>query len=395
MSVTAIAPMWTLSAAEPDKEAPKKEVSAPSNSVAASDRVDINKTLSDTALEKQRQELIKLQLESALTEAKTKLSSETQRERITELENQVKENALLANLATSKSNLLEETTKLLELQRKARSMLTGEPEDLAEPFDEVTGTLTIGQRRIPLNGPIVDPATAEYVESRIQFFNNQESTKPIFIVIDDSPGGSVSAGFRILEAMKGSRAPVYVVVKSFAASMAAGITTLAKRSFVLRNARILHHQLSSGMQGNYSDLKDQNRHMEEWWNRLAAPVAKKMGIGIDEFVQQMYSNVKSGDWEVFADQAVALKWADTVVTSIRETAITKLSGESEESPSAFFMSKVEQNASGQAVIRLPRSFYPRDLIFISGGSGVEYVFDQPPMTYQMVRQRLKTFNEAR
>ena len=50
----------------------------------------------------------------------------------------------------------------------------------------------------------------------------------IFIVIDTSPRGSVMAGYRILKAMESSDAPVHVVVKSFAASMAAAITTLGE-----------------------------------------------------------------------------------------------------------------------------------------------------------------------
>ena len=55
------------------------------------------------------------------------------------------------------------------------------------------------------------------------------------------------AGYKILKAMEGSAAPVYVVVKSFAASMAANIATQSKKSFAYPNAIILHHQISGSL----------------------------------------------------------------------------------------------------------------------------------------------------
>jgi ATP-dependent Clp protease protease subunit len=179
-------------------------------------------------------------------------------------------------------------------------------------------TLVISDRRIPLNGPI-SARTASEISTRIQYYNNKDSKKPIFIVIDDSPGGSVMAGYHILKAMEGSDAPVYVVLKQFAASMAACITTLADRSFAYPNAVMLHHQISSGVRGNLTQQRESLEEVEEWWRRLAEPVAKKMGIGTEEFIKQMYDKVSTGDWTEFADEAQRLKWVDVIVEEIRET----------------------------------------------------------------------------
>ncbi|HTY87930.1 MAG TPA: ATP-dependent Clp protease proteolytic subunit [Candidatus Acidoferrum sp.] len=189
-----------------------------------------------------------------------------------------------------------------------------------EPFKD--GVLTISDRRIALNGPIwMD--TADYVVERIDYFNNQSQEYPIFIVIDSSPGGSVMAGYRILKAMEGSPAPVYVVVKSFAASMAAGITTLSKKSYIYPNAIMLHHQISSGSFGNLTMHKEDLKELEEWWKRLAAPIAAKMGISLDEFIKRMYANRSTGDWEEFGDNARKLKWADEVAQTIQEESYDK------------------------------------------------------------------------
>jgi ATP-dependent Clp protease protease subunit len=189
-----------------------------------------------------------------------------------------------------------------------------------EPFKD--GVLTISDRRIALNGPIwMD--TADYVVERIDYFNNQSHEFPIFIVIDTSPGGSVMAGYKILKAMDGSAAPVYVVVKSFAASMAAGITTLSKRSFVYPNAILLHHQIAGGIGGNLTQARENLKEMEEWWKRLAAPVAAKMGISLDEFIKRMYQNRSTGDWEEFGDNARKIKWVDEIAQTIQEESYDK------------------------------------------------------------------------
>jgi ATP-dependent Clp protease protease subunit len=128
------------------------------------------------------------------------------------------------------------------------------------------------------------------------------------------------AGYKILRSMQSSTAPVYVVVKSFAASMAAAIATLAPRSFAYPNAIILHHQISSGTIGNLTEQREGLKTLEQWWQRLAAPIAAKMGISTDDFIKQMYAHTASGDWKEFADEAVKLKWVDTVVGRCQETA---------------------------------------------------------------------------
>ncbi len=182
--------------------------------------------------------------------------------------------------------------------------------------------LYVSDRRIPLNGPIIS-GTADWVTQRINYFNNQDSTLPIFIVIDDCPGGSVMQGYRIVEAIEQSDAPVHVVVKSFAASMAAVITTLADHSYAYPNAIILHHQMSSGMAGNLTQQEEQLENAKEWARRLADPVAKKMGVTYDRFVELMYENNSNGDWEEFADKAVELKWVNTVIDEVREVGIRR------------------------------------------------------------------------
>jgi ATP-dependent Clp protease, protease subunit len=170
------------------------------------------------------------------------------------------------------------------------------------------------------------------------------------------------AGYKILKAMNGSAAPVYVVVKSFAASMAANIATQSKKSFAYPNAIILHHQISSWAVGNLTEQKEDVKEMEEWWKRLAAPVAAKMGISLDEFIKRMYKNRSTGDWMEFGDSACKLKWVDQIVSTIREDSYDK----NPDAPSALNESsapgyvdhqptlKERVDANGKRYVLLPR-----------------------------------------
>ena len=193
---------------------------------------------------------------------------------------------------------------------------------LKDPL-QASGSLIISDRRIELSGCIT-PWQANYITDRIQYFNNKDTSSPIFIVIESSPGGSVSAGSCILKAMENSQAPVYVVVKSFAASMAALITTLADKSYAYPNAVILHHQPWTFTWGNVRELKEEQALLQEWWNRLGGQVAKKMGISLKKLDALLYEKSARGDWSEFADRAQKLKWVDHIINGIQDSSIREL-----------------------------------------------------------------------
>ena len=228
-----------------------------------------------------------------------------------------------------------------DAEDKWRDAVNAPPTYTMEPFKD--GVLTISDRKIELDGPIVT-GTADNVCDRIDYFNNQDRTKPIFVVINNSPGGSVMQGYRILKAIETSDAPVHVVVRSFAASMAATIATLAPHSYAYPNAIILHHQMSGSAVGNMTDMEQEVKTMQEWERRLAEPIAKKMGITLDEFKAKMYSAKKSGDWDEFADKALQLHWIDHIVNEIREEGIRKKPTENR-MPSWMFMMKSDDKGS--------------------------------------------------
>ncbi len=305
----------------------------------------------------------------ALLRERDRLKTENELEK---LRRQAMTERLEAELARLKAEKLRIETKMqVETTKETlEDRVLGEERYPDQPFQN--GELCISTRRIELNGPIMTGA-ADYVCQRLDYFNNQ-SSKPIFIVIDSSPGGSVIEGFHILQGMKESKAPIHVVVKRYAASMAACITTLADHSYCYPNAIILHHQASSSLRGNGRTMEDQKRQFDEISDRLLGKVAKKIGLDYDQFVQQMYENRVSGDWDLFGDRAVEKGWVEHVAEVVREESIRRrpkgmptrpfsifaAQGKDELQPASNYLERYEASlheevdAQGNRFVRLPR-----------------------------------------
>jgi ATP-dependent Clp protease protease subunit len=266
---------------------------------------------------------------------------------------------------------LQNDIAAIETRDKRAQFADSKPVFLEKPLRD-DGILVVSDRRIPLNG-LITTSTADFVTSRIQYWNNKDRKLPIFIVIDASPGGSVMAGYRILKAMQSSDAPVHVVVKSFAASMAAAITTLATESYAYPNAVILHHQISSVITGqlNLTEQREFHQESERWWQRLGAPVAAKMGVSTDEFIKEMYQHSSNGDWSEFGEDAAKLHWVNHIVKGIDETSFTRDpdivdAGKPAAGRTAALEEQVDSN--GKPFVWLPR-LMPKDVYFICNPDG--------------------------
>ncbi|MGJ8722991.1 MAG: ATP-dependent Clp protease proteolytic subunit [Roseibacillus sp.] len=369
-----------------DKKKPSKEESAKAKIAATQSRLALENALAAEEVKKEHAELqaqvARLKLEKelltetlAIAELKQKQELAKEEARFRKETAQLAREASLAKMeaetlgATFKAKQAEFGIELAELENEVKSFeankkredyADNEPVYLTDPLLK-NGTLVISDRRIDLNGPIFSEL-AEHVTERINYYNNKNDEFPIFIVINDSPGGSVMSGMQIMKAMHGSEAPVYVVVKGFAASMAASLTTLAERSFAFPNAVILHHQVLSFSFGNLTETREHTRQLEEWWRRLANPIAKKMGISREEFIDLMYENTVSGDWTEFADQAKKLKWVDHVVSNIRETSLLKNPDASRPStsPSAQAVAGAPSATTANVIPRLN----PKDVLYL-------------------------------
>ncbi|MGI5860430.1 MAG: ATP-dependent Clp endopeptidase proteolytic subunit ClpP [Myxococcales bacterium] len=129
--------------------------------------------------------------------------------------------------------------------------------------------------RIVFLGTPVDDDVANVIIAQLLFLESEDPDKDINLYIN-SPGGSVTAGLAIYDTMQYVKPPVSTICMGQAASMgalllAAGAT--GKR-YALPHSRIMIHQVSSGAQGQASDIEIQAKEILRLKAKLNEILAK-------------------------------------------------------------------------------------------------------------------------
>lgn len=128
--------------------------------------------------------------------------------------------------------------------------------------------------RIVFLGTEVDDYVANLLVAQLLFLEKEDPDKDIDFYIN-SPGGSVSAGMAIYDAMQIIKPDVNTVCVGMAASMGAVLLAggAAGKRHSLENARIMIHQGSAGTRGTIADmniaLAEFNRYNEIIFGVLA------------------------------------------------------------------------------------------------------------------------------
>lgn len=162
-------------------------------------------------------------------------------------------------------------------------------------------------RIIMLNGPVTDESAANII-AQMLFLSNDDPKSDIQFYIN-SPGGSVSAGFGIIDTMKFLRCDVATTCIGMAASMGACLLaagTKGKR-YVLQNSQVMLHQplLGGVLQGSATDLGIEAAHMIRLRQRLYALMAEYTGKSTDTIHRDFDRN----KW-LFAEEAISYGCAD-------------------------------------------------------------------------------------
>jgi ATP-dependent Clp protease protease subunit len=90
---------------------------------------------------------------------------------------------------------------------------------------------------------------------------------PIRLFIN-SYGGSVFAGFSIMDTILNSEIPVHSYIDGSAASAATLISVAAKKRFIFENSFMLIHQLSSSIWGKFEEFKDEMDNLDLIMNKI-------------------------------------------------------------------------------------------------------------------------------
>lgn len=262
---------------------------------------------------------------------------------------------------------------ILELERKLKERIRSQQWSQYVPSNieyhdnpVIDGFIHITDRKIIMN-EVITYQLGDFVSEKIHYFNNKSIKEPIFLVIERCPGGSVIAGYKIIKAIESSPAPVYVIVKSYAASMAAIITSRAKYSYAYPQAIILHHQVSSWNVGNLTQQKERLEMSRLWMEKLYEPLAKRMNMTLEKLIERMYKENSDGDWEEFAEDAVKLKWITATVDGIKDMSIRNILQKPNEKYPRFFAAEEKKDSSGNRFVQLPR-INRHDFYFIDRNS---------------------------
>ncbi len=128
--------------------------------------------------------------------------------------------------------------------------------------------------RIIFLGTEIDDTVANLIIAQLLFLESEDKTKDIKIYIN-SPGGSVTAGLAIYDAMQYVKPDVSTMCVGMAASMGAVLLAggAAGKRFALPNAEIMIHQVLGGFSGQATDIKihaDRILHIKDRLNEILA-----------------------------------------------------------------------------------------------------------------------------
>jgi ATP-dependent Clp protease protease subunit len=163
--------------------------------------------------------------------------------------------------------------------------------------------------RIIFLGTPVDDTVANVIIAQLLFLESDDPDKEVNLYIN-SPGGSVSAGLGIYDAIQHIKCPVNTTVVGLAASMGALLLACGTgKRYALPNARIMIHQpLLQGVGGQVTDIEITAREAIKTKDQMAEILAKHTGQPVD----RVKTDTERDRW-MSAEEAKAYGLVDDVV----------------------------------------------------------------------------------
>lgn len=129
---------------------------------------------------------------------------------------------------------------------------------------------------------------ASSILSQLMYLNEQ-SSDDIYLIID-SPGGAVSAGYRIYDFIKyGCRCDVVTIANGVAASMGAFLLAAGTRGkrYATQSSEIMIHQPLGGTQGQATEMIIAVNHILKTKEKLTKILAEECGKDYETAVADM------------------------------------------------------------------------------------------------------------
>lgn len=113
----------------------------------------------------------------------------------------------------------------------------------------------------------IDDKNENFIRLKKNKMFKKVEPNPLLLFIK-SYGGSVFEGFRAVDAIKGSKIPIYTVVDGYAASAATIMSVVGKKRYMRPSSILLIHQLSGGMVGKYQEMTDDHHNNVLFMNKI-------------------------------------------------------------------------------------------------------------------------------
>lgn len=181
-------------------------------------------------------------------------------------------------------------------------------EEILEKLGNKFDAKFIEQRKVFLWGAVHDES-AKQVVNRLLYLEAVDPGKEITLYIN-SPGGVVTSGMVIIDAMKMITSPVRTVCMGMCASMGAMLLSQGAKGKreIWENGRVMIHQPSiGGAYGQASDLEITAAQMEKTKEKLAVMLAESTGKSLEVIM-------KDFDRDFWLDAKESLKYG--IVDSI-------------------------------------------------------------------------------
>jgi ATP-dependent Clp endopeptidase proteolytic subunit ClpP len=130
---------------------------------------------------------------------------------------------------------------------------------------------------------------------------------PIWLHIQ-SGGGDLFAGFATADQLMSIKSPIYSVVEGVCASAATLLSLACTKRYILPNAFMLVHQLSSAMWGTHEQFEDEHKLQNALMDKLATFYSERTGID-----EQKVREMMTRDFWMSAEESIRLGFAQEVL----------------------------------------------------------------------------------
>ena len=179
----------------------------------------------------------------------------------------------------------------------------------AATFADELGRSLLHRRHVLLTGEI-DDALAALVCSQLLVLSTDDTCRDPVVLMINSPGGSVDAGFAIYDTMQTLGVDVATVCSGLAASMGQFLLCAGTPGmrYAHRHSQILMHQPHGAVQGVATDIRIHAEHFARRRQEMARLIAQHTG----QPVERVVADADRDHW-YDADEALAFGMVDHIV----------------------------------------------------------------------------------